>query len=331
MKKIFVFLFSIATIVASCSAKDFTMSKLNYRNWADSVKLENNNIELIIVPEIARIMHISLKGMPNIFWHDESLIGQDADPDSNTTGKYKNFGGSKLWVAPQAIWGTVWQTWPPHYALDSAPCSVRVSSGHISLKGQTSSLAGVKFNKNISISSNKVILEYIMENTSDKPIEWGIWMVAQFKPAGMAFLPLPEETKLWSKEEDKQVPPDYNWKKINDVYVLKHAESKDGAKIFAISSEGWMAYIVEGQVIYITYEADPTLTYPEGEGNSEIFTCKDYIELEHIGQLEKLTPGRKAALKESWHIFKAPSADLNTEELADWVLQKAGGIRFHTN
>ena len=91
--------------------------------WADAIRLDNGIVELVAAPGIARVVHFSLKGKPNVLRLDGGLIGQIQDPAMDATGKYKDFGGAKLWVAPQAQWKTRWGNWPPRYGLDSAPAA----------------------------------------------------------------------------------------------------------------------------------------------------------------------------------------------------------------
>jgi hypothetical protein len=280
---------------------------LTYQGWPGALQLHNAEVTLTVVPEIARIMQFSLTDHPNIIWQDPYFLGKPADPRQATEDYWNNFGGSKLWVAPQSRW----QGWPPDFHLDVAPCRAVIESpSTVLLQGQPSLAAGVSLDRRIQLATPGIDLEYIMTNTSSDPVSWGIWMVLQVVPGGQVFLPASDRSQFWmslsSLDPQALAPEDFHYQRMDDIYRLDHSNSEIESKLFSLPDQGWLAYWVEDQVFFLFYRADPDAIYPEGEGSTEIYTSQRYLELEHVSPLFLLEPGASASTQEFWRIIPAP-------------------------
>ena len=303
---------------------------LTDRGWTGAVPMENASVTLTTVPEIARIMEFSLRGYPNLIWQNPDLRGQRADPQGPQQGIWLNFGGAKLWAAPQSQWAAVFGNWPPEYELDAAPCDLsQLDPYRLVLQGQPSPTKGIQFQRQIQLVDQGADFIYTLSNRSDQTVSWGIWMVFQAIPGGKLFLPATDRTQFWLDSQfsvtGATVPEDLRFQKQDQVYVLDQERSIYKTKLFSIPDQGWLAYWVADQVFFLLYEADPEAHYPEGEGSTEIFTDADYIELEHIGPLISLAPGESTSLPESWRILPAPEfSDLHQQ--ITWVQAQAAAL-----
>ncbi|NJK63551.1 MAG: DUF4380 domain-containing protein [Synechococcaceae cyanobacterium SM2_3_1] len=280
---------------------------LTYQGWAGSLRLHNAEVTLTVVPEIARLMQFSLTDHPNIIWQDPYFLGKSADRRQATEDYWNNFGGSKLWVAPQSRW----QGWPPDFHLDVAPCHAVIESPtRIWLQGQPSRAAGVSLDRRIQLVTHGINLEYIMTNTSSDRVSWGVWMVLQVIPGGEVILPASDHAQFWMSpspsDPQATLPEDFNYEKIDDLYWLDHSNSEVESKLFSLPDQGWLAYWVGEQVFFLFYRADQDAIYPEGEGSTEIYTSQRYIELEHVSPLFTLEPGASASTSEFWRMIPAP-------------------------
>jgi len=326
--KIIVICVVVLGIVFFFSRKASAETRLSpYDGWDNCVVMSNKLVKVVIVPGVARVLHFSLNGQPNILWEDAGAKGKLQKPDSETTGDYVNFGGAKLWVAPQAKWKNLWSVWPPYYGLDSGPCQALIrKDGSVALQGMASPTAGVRFDRQVDLRGNCVSFVYTMSNISDKPVEWGIWMVANVLSAGQTFIPFVEGSDLWSNEKDKKVPDRFGWVKQGDLLCLDFKDGTNGSKIFSLSKKGWIAHVVAGQVFIITYTPDLSVPQPEGEAPTEIFRGEQFVELEHVGPLVKLAPRQTTKLTERWYVFQAPNLK-DQPALAAWVSKTAGKLK----
>src|SRR5712691_2985388 len=56
------------------------ISSINYHGWADSLLLNNGQVEAVVVPAIGRVMQFHFVGEDDILWENEKLQGQSANP-----------------------------------------------------------------------------------------------------------------------------------------------------------------------------------------------------------------------------------------------------------
>ena len=235
-----------------------------YAGWAGAYRLANGDAEMVVVPGIARVMHFSAAGGENLFWQDARLHGVAVDLSARG---WQNFGGAKLWIAPQSAW-----KWPPPPVIDKAPCSaVADARGRLRVVGASSKKNGVRLEREFRLCPARPTADctYTMVNTGD------------------------------------------------DMLVL-HFSGED-SKVFAISPAGWMAYEAKGCVFVMTFDADTSATYPAGHGSAEFFTCKNYVEMEHVGPLMTLKPGGTCTLRERWHVYALPRLRMSDAELRQFV------------
>ena len=167
-----------STAVAQCRVE-----KVNYRGW-EAVRLSNGLVELHIVPDIGgRIIQFSFEGHEYLFLNDK-LAGKILPYKE---GEWNNYGGDKLWPAPQG-WDTP-DEWPGpgDPVLDGGRFSWEI----VSPKGKEASIrlvsppdkerTGIQFSRVVMLRAGqpKVFFENNMTNVSNRRISWGIWSVTQ--------------------------------------------------------------------------------------------------------------------------------------------------------
>ena len=139
------------------------VTRIDYKGWKDACMMRNRTATLIFVPQIGRIMHYGLNDGENVLWENPELEGNL--PDTLNHGKdWRNYGGDKLWPAPQARWG-----WPPSPTLDRGGAAVEISSnGHLLITGLVDSVLGIGFKREIVLDSktSKVTFRNTLINAS---------------------------------------------------------------------------------------------------------------------------------------------------------------------
>ncbi|HEY0866367.1 MAG TPA: hypothetical protein VGE01_03255, partial [Fimbriimonas sp.] len=133
------FLLAGASLLQVGAQTEVTVASENYRGWAGSYRLSNNRIEMVVVPQIGRIMYLGFKGGKNLLWEHPSLGGVNGNLGQ---GEYQYFGGDKLWVAPQSNWN-----WPPDQSVDGAPWEAKSTQDGIILTSPVSKKWGVQFER----------------------------------------------------------------------------------------------------------------------------------------------------------------------------------------
>jgi len=312
--------------LSACAISRVSTTATVYRGWGDAVTLADALVETVAVPSISRIIHLSLPGQPNLFHVNADWAGKAQDPAMDAAGTYRDFGGAKLWNAPQQGWRYAWGGWPPDYTLDSAPSELVYGPGEgITLVGSASAAVGVRYSRMLSLDGDTVRNDVAMRNSTDHPTSWGVWSVLCVRAAGTVYLPVPADARLWTGEAEKASPESYGWVRYGSVMVLAHPPAAGGQKLFCASSASWIGYLVDGQALFITYQA--AAPAPAGEAGSEVYACPDFIELEHIGRLETLQPGASANFSERWHVRPGPTTASTVAQRAAWMAATAAELR----
>src|SRR5215203_5703473 len=78
-----------ALFTPGCTCRGFSEPKptkvehVIYHGWANALRLTSEEAEVIVVPEIGRVMSFRRRDGENVFWEDRSLDGKRGD----TNGK----------------------------------------------------------------------------------------------------------------------------------------------------------------------------------------------------------------------------------------------------
>jgi hypothetical protein len=76
---------------------------------------------------------------------------------------------------------------------------------------------------------------------------------------------------------------------------------------------GWVAYLNQNTLFVKRFKYDENKTYPDQGCNFETFTNEEMLEIETLGPLVNLAPGRAVELTEQWELV--PSVDDFKSEL----------------
>ena len=179
MKNILVVVIHIVFLM-SINAQE--LEKSVYHGW-DSYKLSNEYNTLQITPDLGgRIIQLEFNNA-KLFWENPNLFGISSPKTGlDENGEWLNYGGEKLWPAPQG-WDNDKQ-WhgPPDPVLDGGVyISKTLENKIVYVKSKPDPVSGVQFEREISIipNSSGINISAIMTNTSDRDIRWGIWSNAQ--------------------------------------------------------------------------------------------------------------------------------------------------------
>lgn len=297
LAKISIVLIALIPLIQSCSrlstAVDGTFSDKTklakdrrlYKGW-DSMCLANGFIELYIVPQIGgRIIQYKL-GDKEFFWVNPQLAGNlppatGLDPN----GEWLNYGGDKLWPAPQG-WDNEKQ-WPgpPDAVLDGQPYTMEHLPADengavgVRLTSRDDPRSGIRFSRVIRLhpDETRVSIEATMTNVDNKPRRWGIWAHTQLDGARAdgsghnelmnAFCPINPKSHfdkgydvIFGKKDNPSFQADYDkgMMKVNYQYRV--------GKIGIDSHAGWVATVdgENGSVFVHRFVFEPDKPYPDG-------------------------------------------------------------------
>jgi len=223
--------------------------------------------------------------------------------------------GGTFWLSPQNNY------WPQYSSIDKLPYEAKIIKDKIRLTSPLDTVSGIKVVKDFSISAKdtSVLLEYTIENISNKIKQLAPWDVTRVF-GGLTFFPKGEK-ELAIKSDLKNTKLDKNilWFEYNpDSLVTKQ-------KLFSTNKEGWIAHFYEN-LLFIKYF--PRIKFdqiPPQQGETEIFSAPHgtYIELENHGKYTKLSPGEKMKYSQRWVLIQL---DESNEKRRNQLLQIVNSV-----
>jgi hypothetical protein len=248
--------------------------------------MSNGIIELNVVPEIGgRVVQYALDDK-EFFWVNPDLEGRlPTETGLTKEGGWINYGGDKLWPAPQG-WDND-QQWPgpPDAVLDGQPYALeQLPDGKdgtvaVRLTSDKDMRSGISFSRVICLhpNSTRVSIEATMTNVDNKSRRWGIWGHTQLDGASAdgkthnsrmnAYCPINPKSHfemgydvIFGEADNPSFQPDYesNMMKVNYQYRV--------GKIGMDSDAGWIATVdgQTGDVFVHRFIYEPDKEYPDG-------------------------------------------------------------------
>ena len=319
----------------------------NYKGWG-SQRLSNGLIELQVVPAIGgRIMEYSI-GKKNFLWVNPKLAGK-APPSTGlgADGSWLNYGGDKLWPAPQG-WDND-QQWPgpPDAVLDGQPYTmekVQAGAGEAALRltSRNDMRSGIQFSRLIRIfdGSTRVSFEATMKNIDTKPRRWGIWAHTQldaanpdrssYNPLMNAWCPTNPKSRfpggysvIFGEKDNSSFQPDPLRGLMRVQYQYKVG------KIGLDSHAGWTATVdgASGAVFVQRFTFEPGKEYPDGSSAEFWLNGKGRIQAYNKEMVMASNPSENPYVFESEVI--SPFANLEPGQSYtwryDWYAANIGG------
>ncbi|HEU4753793.1 MAG TPA: DUF4380 domain-containing protein [Armatimonadota bacterium] len=294
-----------AALAAAGSGKAaVTVETVEYHGWPGAYRLSNGSVELVLVPQIGRIMRYGYAGERNVLWENPAVAGKTVAPEAETK-EWVNFGGDKLWPAPQGRWG-----WPPDPVLDRGTLEVEPLSDGLRVTGRASEKSGIRYVREIRLAprGSEVTLRNTMVNSGAAPVEWSVWEVTQVDSPDEACIPLHKSARYpqgFSIFQTSPPVPETIRVKADRACLTRHPEK--GGKIASDSPEGWTEAKVHGYRIRVSMQHEPGKEYPDEGRFLHLWSNPDplpYMELEVLSPLQKLAPGKRYTFTTHWSLRK---------------------------
>lgn len=292
-----------------------------------SLSLSNGLVAFSVVPSIGgRVMDLSL-GETRVFYTNPRLRGK-AIPElqSSEISLGRNYGGSKVWPAPQG-WSSE-QEWPgpPDPVVDCGVYDWRAAleqdSATVHLQSQHDEYCGITMRREIKISggSSSVEVLHTMENTSRMPVRWSIWQVTQVDASQGLEIFAP--AKGFHQTFGDKPYPAVSFSSAERRVRLKYEDQV--AKLAVDADQGWFASLdrARGFVLAETFPITPGAICPDGAqvafwiSGRGTFTlhgdqvdmsagaagCDPHVETEIMSPLTALEPTQGYQFLTKWHL-----------------------------
>jgi hypothetical protein len=253
---------------------------------AKSVDLANGFVTVHVLPQLGgRVIQYQLGDHP-FFWVNPALV--DKTPPASgldAEGGWLNYGGDKLWPAPQGWDNDDEWPGPPDGVLDGQPYAMEKlpvdQDGRIGVRltSRDDPRSGIRFSRTIRLDpeGSRVSFEATMTNVDTKPRRWGIWSHIQLdgfnakrtghNPLMNAYCPINPNSHfpkgfsiIFGKKDNPSFQPDYaaGMMKVNYQYQV--------GKIGLDSHAGWLATVngETGHAFIQRFVFESDQPYPDG-------------------------------------------------------------------
>ena len=295
-------LFAILVSSVSTTHAEVKVERLDYHGWSGCFRMSNGLVELVYVPQIGRIMRFARINGPNVLWENSRLAGKTAA--SAKQGEWANYGGDKLWPAPQSLWN-----WPPDPILDGSPYATSVVVNALVISGSSSPKSGVRFTRRIWMDSDSttVHIRNTMTNTSTRYQELALWEIAQTDDPDLVIVPIEVTANMpmgWAPYDEKQIDPAFASVHEDGLHV--HRSPKGGFKLGSASRKGVLTAGKHGERFEMFVQKSDGVYVDDGKF-LEVYASGDpdkYVELEMTGPLTTLAPTQSCVLDMTWRVTK---------------------------
>lgn len=273
------------------------MQVVEFNGWDNCLRLANREVELIVTTDVGpRIVRFGFIGKRNVFAEIEGQQGGRGEKE------WMIRGGHRLWVAPEEK--------PKTYEVDNGPVAYEKIPRGVRLLQKRGPLSGVVKTMDITLSprSNRVKIVHTLANRGRKAVTLAPWALTVMAPGGTAVIPLPakiphtdrlthnQEWSLWGYTDFT----DPRWK-LGSRYIFFRQDTRRGPnKLGMAHREGWVAYQLRGFLFVKRFERIEGAEYPDGGMNFETFSNEEMLEIESLGPLVTLKPGKSVTHEERW-------------------------------
>lgn len=274
-------------------------SKTEYRG-AEALRLSTSAIELEIPTQVGPRV-TSLRSRTG----DAGNLFLEFPASEKRFHGYFLRGGHRLWHAPEDIVRT--------YQPDDDPVGVKISAKGVALTQAVEKLTGLQKGLKIELLGERTVkATHTLTNRGSWPIECAAWALTMLRPGGHGVLPLPPK----GNHEDGDLLPSYAlvpwtftdlslplWTMRRDFVGIDVGKARTAQKLGITNYPGWSAYWNDGTT-FVKYS--PVISgkaYPDLGSCFEVFTNGDLIELETMGPLQNLLPGKTSTHVEYWGVF----------------------------
>ncbi len=300
------------------------LERIAYAGWSNCLRLSDGATELVITTHVGpRVIRFARTGGPNVFKEYERQLGRTGGTS------WRIYGGHRLWMAPEDVRITnIPDNAPVPWAWNGRMLTVRQPADAVS-----------RISKEIRIyrhGHGEWCIHHRLINRGTRPRTLAPWALTVMTTGGEAIFPqepyrshtrqkLPARPLvLWPYTE--MADARWSWG-TRELRLRQDVCGTRPQKVGFLSTQGWMAYRWKGLVFLKRHPCQAGATYPDFGCNVETFTNQDMLELESLGPLVTLQPGRYVDHTEHWSLHRLPrqvtSADL--QRLAG-KLQKAAAL-----
>jgi hypothetical protein len=220
---------------------------------------------------------------PNLLWVDRSPTKAD----------WMNYGGDKLWTAPQSDWG-----WPPIAAHDGKPHAGKRIADQVVLVSEADA-RGLYFRRLFRLEGHNLQIRNELVNSGAISQTAAIWQITQVPPPSVV---------RFGKTVSQTMPNGWNAYPTTNVgntqvidlgNEIRIVPSYHGSQKYGAASEkGRLTAGISAYWLHLTHRFQAIAPYPDDGRAQQIFISASprYVELEVNSPVQTIPPGGKISM-----------------------------------
>lgn len=310
---------------------------VDYKGWKKAVQLSNNEIKVVVVPQIGRIMYFSYLDENNLLYENTALEGQAFNIQQpfriNGIRSHAGFGGDRIWPTNQDDFKKHnGKRSLPDPWIDGEKWNYELVKNGVKITSRTSNYLGVQVSRTITLNKkgSTVNIEQSMKKIKlgkqrkNEPIAVTIWSLSKVENPEFGLLPLSENSTFENSIDFQNWPDNTNSAPKNYTQHGTVGQLVPKPMLFqkmGTDSRGWVAGVYDDKVFGQFFTFDKRETYPDGGTSATIFTCTEFTELECLSPEKTLKIGESIEFNIQWKLNKLSSKtiDKRREQATEWL------------
>ncbi len=304
----------VAAVLALPAGAQVKIEKVAYFNQPNCYRISNGTAEVIVTTDIGpRVIRYALVGGDNVFAELPDTVVK------TELGEWHAWGGHRLWTAPEAM--------PRSYSPDNTPIQFTMEGNNtIHLIQPVEPKTGIQKEMVVSLDEQGtgVTVLHRLTNKNLWAVDLAPWALTIMNGGGVTIIP----QEPYRSHDDYLLPArplvlwhytdlgDRRWAHGKKYLRLRTvAEMKEPQKVGLANKQGWAGYLRNGTLFVKRFPYVEGAEYPDYGCNNETYTAGTFMEVETLGPMAHLEPGRAAEHTERWHLFRNVSLGRTDENL----------------
>ena len=297
-----VLLFLLPLISAVNGIAEIKVERTEYKGWRNCYRVSNGEAELIVTGDVGpRVIRFGFVGGQNVFKEYPEQMGKSGED------KFQLRGGDRVWKAPEDPVAT----WTP----DNVPIEVIPTPTGLVARAPVEPLTMLQKEIEVSMapSGTEVTVSHRITNHSLFTVEFAPWVLTMMAPGGTAITGFPPRGRhpinleatnplvMWAYTN----LADKRWT-FTKKYLALHQDpnNSEAQKLGTFNRDTWAVYLLNGEAFVKRATADPAKTYTDFGCSFETFTNNEFLEIETLGPLTKVSPGQTVTQVEHWSLHR---------------------------
>lgn len=259
---------------------------VEFQGWTNAIRLANTNLEVMIAPDVGRIVVIRYR-------ESENFLRFSFSPEQTGSAVWINGGGEWLWPMAQTRWSAVSGTeWPPPPELADQPWSATAwkaadRSLNCSLTREYGGPLFIKVTRNFRLHPEQpeITIRQRIERKQNTPFPFALWNIFQIAEAEAVFIPTDDDSQFQGGFTSMMFDPPQNESLELCADVIVYRAGMGEHKLCSDSKKSWIAALKKGVILFVQVFNDDTLSsYPDGGCRVEMYSNSGlgYTEIETL-------------------------------------------------